>query len=155
MSETFIATSKAADAPNIAPNIYDLRFDGTSRTTMKTGKYVKDPINGDPKLRWEFTVLGDDGEPLYDQGDAISVDTITGVGFNIASKTVPAEVKMLKALLTAAEFQAFQAGNGTNEESLLGRVVQGEVYINDGGWPGVTNIIKARAKTGKPAVEEA
>jgi hypothetical protein len=144
MGTVFTATSKSAEAPDIEPGIYDLRFDGTTATTVKGGQYTKDTVNGDPKLEWHFTVLDEDGDVVYDKGDPVEVQALTGVRFNITAKTVPGEVKVLKAILNAGEFAEFMAGNGTEEETLLGRVVQGEIYIKESGWLGVTNIIPAR-----------
>jgi hypothetical protein len=150
---TYTATSKAADAPDISEfvGVRDFRFDGDEATISKGGKYQKNP-EGDPKLLWNFTALDDDGDPLYVEGDPIEVQVMTGVGFNIASKTVPAEVKMLKVLATKEEFQAFLDGKGIKGEKLVGRIVQGELFVKESGWPGVTNIIPARkAKAARPA----
>jgi hypothetical protein len=142
----FQATTIAAGAPNVETGIYDLRFDGFDRKTVKGGKFQKDPINGDPKIEWHFTLLDDDGAALYDGGDPVEVDVLTGVGFNVASKTMPAEVKILKALMSEDEFADFVEGKGVNAADLLGRTVQGEVYIKESGYPGVTNIIAARKR---------
>jgi len=150
MGNTFQATSKAAEAPDIEAGIYDLRFDGTTKTSLKTGQYVKDTVNGDPKLEWHFTVLDEDGEVIYDDGDPVEVQTLTGVRFNITSKVVPGEVKVLKAILTPAEFTSFMDGNGTEEDKLLGRVVQGEIFVKENGWLGLTNIIPARKSRKAP-----
>ena len=144
MGRSFTPSSKAADAPDIEAGMYDMRFDGTSIKRIKGGQYTKDPVNGDEKLEWAFTLLDEDGAVLYEDGDPIEVTKLTGIGFNVASKTVPHEIKVLKALLTPAEFAAFEQGEGTNEDDLVGRTVQGEIYINDKGWPGVGNVIAAR-----------
>ena len=146
MGETYTATSKAADAPDIEGGMYDARFDGTSRKRIKGGQYTKDTVNGDERLEWAFTLLDDEGAVLYDGGDPVEVTKLTGMGFNIVSKTVPAEVRILKALCTAEEFQAFLDGKGTKEADLLGRKVQVEIIIKDTGWPGVSNVIAARSK---------
>lgn len=148
---TFQATSKAAEAPNIEEGRYDLRFEGTQSKMVKTGKYVKDPVNGDPKLQWDFVPLDDDGSVIYDNGDPIELGILTGVGFNTASKTVPLEVKLLKALLTKEEFQTFLDGGGVKEEDIRGRIVSGEVFIKESGWPGVTDIVAKRTRRGAAA----
>ena len=146
MGTTFTATTKNAEAPDIEPGMYDMRFDGTEQKKVKGGQYTKDTVNGDPKLAWGFTLLDDDGDVMYDGGDQIELEKLTGMGFNIASKTVPAEVRLLKALCTTAEFAAFEAGQGTTEADLLGRIVQGEVFIKDNGWAGIGNVLPARVK---------
>ena len=159
MGTTFTPTTKAAEAPDIEAGIYDARFDGTEQKLIKGGQYTRDTVNGDPKLEWAFTLLDDDDDVMYDDGDPVEVTKLTGVGFNIAAKTVPQELRVLKALCTAAEYAAFEAGQGTKEEDLIGRIVQVEVFVKDNGWPGVGNVLPARKKrTGakaqvtKPAV---
>lgn len=144
MGTTFTATSKAAEAPNVEEGMYDARFDGTQSKRVKGGLYTKDTENGDLKLEWLFTLLDDEGNELYDEGDPIQLTKLTGTGFNIASKTVPQEVRVLKALLTSAEYAAFEAGQGTDEEELKGRKVQVEVFVKENGWPGIGNVIPAR-----------
>lgn len=144
MGTTFTATSKAAEAPNVEEGMYDARFDGVTSKRVKGGLYTKDTENGDLKLEWAFTLLDDEGNALYDDGDPIELTKLTGTGFNIASKTVPQEVRVLKALLTPAEYAAFENGEGVNEDSLVGRKVQVEVFVKENGWPGIGNVIAAR-----------
>lgn len=144
MGTTFTATSKAAEAPNVEEGMYDARFEGVTSKRIKGGMYTKDTENGDLKLEWEFTLLDDAGRELYDEGDPVKLSKLTGIGFNIASKTVPQEVRVLKALLTPAEFAAFEAGEGVNEEALKGRKCQVEVFVKENGWPGIGNVIPAR-----------
>lgn len=144
MGTTFTATSKAAEAPNVEEGMYDARFDGTESKRVKGGLYTKDTENGDLKLEWKFTLLDDEGNELYDDGDPIELTKLTGIGFNIASKTVPQEVRVLKALLTPAEFAKFEAGEGVDEEAMVGRTVQVEVFVKENGWPGIGNVIAAR-----------
>ena len=137
MGTTFTATSKAAEAPNVEEGMYDATFTGVESKRVKGGLYTKDTENGDLKLEWGFALLDDEGNELYDEGDPVVLSKLTGVGFNIASKTVPQEVRVLKALLTPAEFANFEAGNGLDEASL-------EVFVKENGWPGIGNVIAAR-----------
>lgn len=160
---TYQATSKAADAPDIESRVYDGSLVGVESKRIKGGRYTKDTVNGDLKLEWTFALLDDDGTPLREDrdghenfGKAIKVSKLTGTGFNIASKTTPSEVLMLKALLTDAEFAAFENGEGTPDDEadvekggLLGRVAQVEVFVKENGWPGIGNVIKARKRRGK------
>ena len=146
MGTTFTATSKAAEAPNVEEGMYDALFTGVSSKRVKGGLYTKDTENGDLKLEWGFQLLDDDGNELYDEGDPVELTKLTGTGFNIASKTVPQEVRVLKALLTPAEFASFEAGEGVDEESLKGRKCQVEVFVKENGWPGIGNVIAARGK---------
>lgn len=154
----FQASTKAADAPEIVAQMYDLIFAGVSSKKVKGGQYTKNKVDGDPKLEWAFKLLDDDGNVIREDredndnfGKPIIVSKLTGVNFNIAAKTEPGEVKMLKALLTPAEFAAFENGEGTpdsdtdaDEGGLLGRKAQGEVFINDNGWPQLGTIVAAR-----------
>ena len=145
MGRDFTAVTTAAEAPQVEPGLYDMRFDGTSDKVVTGGQWQKSE-DGDPKIEWAFTLLDDDGAALYDAGDPIVLSKLTGTSFNFASKTVPGGLKMLKALLTPAEYANFEAGNGCpNEDALIGRKVQGEVFIKESGWPAIGNIIAARA----------
>lgn len=143
----YTATSKAAEAPEVEDAMYDGILIRVESKTLKAGQYLKDAVNGDPKLEWYFNLLDDEGSIIYDKGEPVEVNKLTGVGFNIKSKTVPQEVRMLKALLTKAEFTAFEAGEGTPDDAeeapagLLGRKAQLEVFTKDSGWPAVGNVV--------------
>lgn len=143
---TYQATSKAADAPDIEPAGYDLVFVRSEAKRIKGGQYTKDTVNGDLKLELVFNVVSNDDENpglIYDGGDAVEVSKLVGTGFNVTSKTTPSEVLFLKAICTPAEFTAFTEGKGTPDdekeapEGLVNRVVQGEVFVKENGWPGV------------------
>ena len=141
MGRTFTATSKAADAPNIEAGMYDGRFDGVEVKFIKGGMYG----DGD-RFEWAFTLVDDEGAVLYDEGEPVEVTGLTSQSTNTASKTVPRAVRYLKALMTPAEYAKFEAGEGVDEDALLGRIAQVEVAINDNGWPTVANVIAARVK---------
>jgi hypothetical protein len=141
MGHTFAATTKSADAPNVDAGIYDGRFDGVSTKFVEGGQF------GDgERLVWAFTLLDDDGNVLYDDGDPIEVDGLTSMSTNVLSKTTPKAVRYLKSLMTAAEFAAFSEGKGVSADELVGRVVQVEVAIRDSGWPTVANVLPPRVK---------
>lgn len=135
----FNATSVAADAPNVEAGIYDAKFDGVAKKYVTGGQYG----DGD-RFEWAFTLLDDDGSVLYDEGDPIEVTGLTSTSTNIASKTTPRAVRYLKALMTPAEFAAFEAGEGPMASALVGRKVQVEVAIKDNGWPTIANVLPAR-----------
>lgn len=148
------ATSAAASAPSIEEAMYNGVLIRVEEKKVKGGQYTKDNVNGDPKLEWVFILRDSEGEYIvYDEdneekaGQNVEVSKLTGVGFNIASKTVPQEVRMLKALLTKPEYVAFEAGEGTPDdaedapEGLLGRGAQLEVFTKENGWPGVGNVV--------------
>lgn len=148
---TYQATQKAADAPDIEAAMYDLVFVKAEDKLIKGGMYTKNKEQGDPKLELTFNVVSNDEDDpglLFDKdGDAVELTKIVGVGFNTASKTTPSEVLFLKAILTKAEYQSFLDGEPTPAddvdapEGLVGRVVQGEVFVKDNGWPGIGAIV--------------
>lgn len=147
------AGTSSTEAPDLGEGgLMAGTFVGLKATVAKGGKYQKNP-EGDPKLLWLFTIDGEDGEPLREDRDEhpnfnqpIILEKMTGTGFNINATTVPAEIKVLKALATPAEFAAFEAGEGVDEEALKGRKAMLEVIVKDNGWPTVGNVIKKGAK---------
>lgn len=151
------ATESAAEAPIVEEGMFDMVLVSVADKKVKGGLYTKDPVNGDPKLEWAFAALDDEGQympyitkegPV--ENKVLEVSKLTGVGFNIKAKTVPQEIRVLKAILTKAEFAAFEGGEGTPDdavaapEGLLGRKVQGEVFVKENGWPGIGNIVAPR-----------
>jgi hypothetical protein len=158
------ASTTAGEAPVIEEAMYDGLLISVEEKRVKGGQYTKDLVNGDLKLEWSFLSLDEEGNfiPAIDKdGNALTtedgtpknviVSKLTGVGFNIASKTVPQEVRMLKALLTKDEYVAFENGEGTPDDAvrakdggLLGRKVQTEVFVKENGWPGVGNVVAPR-----------
>lgn len=153
------ATSTAASAPNIEEAMYNGILVRVEEKLVKGGLYTKNTKDGDPKLEWTFNLRDSDGDimvhaeedangdPNENAGKTIEVSKLTGTGFNIASKTTPQEVRMLKALCTKAEYTAFENGEGTPDdavqapEGLLGRGAQLEVFVKENGWPGVGNVV--------------
>lgn len=156
----FQATSKAAEAPDIEAAVYDGVLVKVESKRVKGGQYTKDPIKGDEKLEWTFELLDDDGARIREDrddnpnfGKPVEVSKLTGIGFNTKSKTTPAEILMLKALLTADEFTAFEAGEGSPDSDeqvedggMLGRKAQVEVFVKENGWPGIDKVIATRKR---------
>jgi hypothetical protein len=137
----FAGTSKAADAPDIEAGFYDARFDGIDKKFIKGGQFG----DGD-RFEWAMTLLDDEGEVLYFEGEPVELTGLTSLSMNVVSSTVPKAVKYLKALMTPQEFAAFEAGEGIEPKALLGRVVQAEVAIKDNGWPTIVNILPKRQR---------
>lgn len=142
------ASTIAGEAPNIDEGMYDSLLVGVEEKRVKGGQYTKDLVNGDLKLEWSFLILDEAGSPV---SPTVVVTKLTGTGFNIRSKTIPQEVRILRAILTKDEYAAFENGAGTpddavtaSEGGLLGRKVQTEVFIKENGWPGVGNIVAPR-----------
>ena len=158
------ASTSAAEAPVVEEAMYDGILIAVEEKRVNGGMYTKNKVDGDPKLEWSFIALDEEGEriPAIDKdGNPLTtedgepkdviVSKLTGVGFNIASKTVPQEIRMLKALLTKDEFTAFENGEGTPDDAvrakdggLLGRKGQLEVFVKENGWPGVGNVVAPR-----------
>lgn len=149
MTITFKATSRAADAPNVEPDVYDATFDSVRTKYMEGGQYG----DGD-RFEWSFALLDEDGAALYDDGDPLVVTGLTSLSTNTKSKTVPKAVRFLKAIMTADEYADFEAEKGVDAAALIGRRVQVEVAISDSGWPKVVNVLPARRKRSRVTTEE-
>lgn len=138
MSLTFTASAAEGNPPKLDEDIYDGRFDGVEPKTLEQSQF------GNPDVFiWHFTVL-EDGEPVYDDGEPITVDAITSRSTNTKSKTTPRAVRYLKALMTADEFAAFEKGESVGADDLLGRMVQLQITIKENGWPKVEDVLAAR-----------
>jgi len=137
---TFQATSKSAEAPDIEPGVYDARFDGVEAKVLEKSQFDSNVFV------WGFTLF-EDGKPLYDGGEPVEVDKITSQSTNTRAKTTPGAVKVLKAIMTAEEFAAFEREEPISAEDLIGRMVQVQVIIKDNGWPTVEEVMPARRKS--------
>lgn len=155
MGNPFTATSKAADAPEIDPGIYDARFDGVDVKFIKGGNFG----DGD-RFEWQFTLVDDDKAVIYDKGEPLELTGLTSMSLNIASKTTPRAVRYLKALMTKDEFAKFEAGaeDRPADTDLVGRIVQVEVALKESnGWPTIADVLPARKKPAarpKPAAAD-
>jgi hypothetical protein len=137
MGYVFTATT-ASGAPDIEAGLYDARFDGVTKKFITGGQYG----DGD-RLEWMFTLLSDDGQVLYEGGDPLQVPGLTSLNLNPQSdKSVG--VKWLRAICNPAQFAAFSAGEGLNEDAIVGATVQVEVRIKANGWPYVALVLPAR-----------
>lgn len=155
MPADFTPQTKAADAPDIEAGWYDLRFTGTEGKTIKGGKYQKNP-EGDPKLVWFFTALDDEGDDLYADGELVKLDKLTGVTFNPTAATESAQLAILRALMTNEERKLYDdEGIAPKEADLLGRVVQGKVFVREDGWPGIADVLAPRSKRSSKAKAKA
>lgn len=143
MGLTFQATATSANAPSVEPGEYDARFEGVEAKTLEKAQFDPDVFI------WRFTLLDDDGKALYEEGEPIEVEKVTSQNTNVKSKTTPGAVKVLKALLTADEFETFEEGELVlKDDELVGRKVVLDVFTKESGWPGVEEI---RRKATRPA----
>lgn len=164
MGTSFLASTKTAEAPDIEGGVYDGKLVRIEDKVLKGGQFQKNP-DGDPKLAWVFQLLDDAGEAIYasygEEEKIVEVDKLTGTGFNTAASNTPAEVLIMKALLTGAEYAEWEAGSAEfGRDELIGRKGQVEVVFNKNGYPVIDKVIaarKARASgraTARAAVEE-
>jgi hypothetical protein len=144
MGISFQPTASAA-APNIEGGVFDARFDGAELVDHPDwagpGKFGK--ADDGRRFHFNFTLMQGD-EPLYDEGEPVTLEKVTGTNLNPNSKTVPAAVKVLKGLLTTAEFAGFQAGQAPDSDGLVGRRCQLIVSIKENGWPNVDDVMGAK-----------
>jgi hypothetical protein len=134
---TFQASTSSAEAPDIEAGMYDARYDEVEAKTLEKSQF-------DPNVYiWGFTLF-EDGKVIYDKGEPVEVDKVTSQSTNVKSKTTPGAVKVLKALMTAEEFAAFERGETIEAEELVGRMVQVQVIIKENGWPTVEEVLPAR-----------
>lgn len=147
MGVTFNPTASAS-APNVEAGLVDAWFMGADLVAHPDwagpGKFGK-PDDGQ---RFHFGFLLSDpespAEPLYDDGEPVSLEKVTGTNLNPTSKTVPAGVQVLKGLLSPQEFAAFQAGQAPNSDALIGRPVQLVLSIKENGWPNIDSVMPGR-----------
>lgn len=149
------ATTGSGDAPDIADDVYSAEFTKLSLDYIEAfdtkgqpaGKYNK--VDDGQRLRFVFGLLDEKGKPLFaspDDDGPVVLDALTSVSMNTRSTTVPRAVKYLKAIMTKAEFAAFEAGEEIDEESLYGRKVQVEVEKNEKDWPQIVAVMPAPGK---------
>jgi hypothetical protein len=148
MGITFTATSKAADAPDVEPGIYDATLLEISQKFITGGQYG----DGD-RFEWAFTLLDDDGEVLYEREEPVVVEGLTSMSLNTTSKTRPKAIRYLRALMNDSEFAFFEDGAGFDAGNLEGRQVQVDVAIRDSGWPTVVNVLPARKKRSRKSAD--
>lgn len=153
MGVTFTSSGGGAGAPSIEDGIHDFRFDGVSAVVVEQWKKAEGnwgkPDDG-RRFSWDFTLLDEQGDVVYDDdADPIEINKKTSTSTNTKSKTVPAAVKILRALMTPAEYAAFDQGDTPDSDTLVGRTVQGLVSHNDNGWPQIDEFMPARKKAGK------
>lgn len=166
MGQFLAPTTKSEDAPLLSPGMYDAIFDGLDVAMVEGGDYGTGEVRTLPdgtkynRYRWAFTLLGSNGEPLYEErkdhpkfDEPITADALTSLSMNSASKTKPKTLRYLSAIMSPAEYNAFLDSTGLDADVLKGRKVQVEVIIRDNGWPSITNVLPARAERvgGRPS----
>lgn len=140
MGLKFAGSETSGTPPTFETGMFDARFEGVEAKVIEKSQF-------DPNVFiWQFTLLDDDGKVIYDEGEPLEVEKVTSQSVNVKSKTTPGAVKVLKALMTEAEFAAFERGEELDADELVGRTVQVQVIKKDSGWPGVEEVLPARRR---------
>lgn len=148
-----INKNEGGQTPTVDDGKYVARFDGM--TILEHPKFVKDSDKfGKPddgrRVHFGFTLLDEDGDEVYDDGDPVTVEAMTRVAFGERSNAYA----IFKPLLTEAELAQFDAGEDLDGESIEGRTIGIEVKNNDKGFSNVVAtfpLIVAKPKGKKPA----
>lgn len=150
--------------PDIDLGMYDALLVGVSTTYLEGGQYgegftVKDENdNTVNRFRWLWSLVDDEGAAIYElddegepvSGDPIEVDCITGLQFFAKAKNPSKQTRIMKALMTPAEFTAWADGEqAPTMADLLQRKVQVEIGENAKGYPTVVNVIAPKARRAK------
>lgn len=130
------ASSKSADAPQFEDGTYDADFEGLK--LVEHPDWAGDGLYGyDDGARVHF------GFTAYIEGDPLKCEYLTKPNFNVTSKTTPGAVKVIRALMTNSEFNAFKSSedNDTYEApDLDGRPCKVELEHSKSGWPKVVSV---------------
>jgi len=144
MGLTFTAGSTSGDAPELpsGPGMYDARFDGVA--LEKDVPSIYDKSGKSDTFKWAFTLFEDDEPIMLDPDTFFEIDGLTSTSTNTKSKTTPRAVGYLKALMTPAEFKAFENEEPVDAEALIGRMCQVLLSVKESGWPKLENVLPAR-----------
>jgi hypothetical protein len=134
--------------PNIDLGLNDAKLVGVSTIYLAGGQFGEGFVTENEKgekvnrFRWVFALTDENGATLYDEGDPVEVDCVTGLQFFAKAKSPSKQVRIMRALLTATEAPMWEAGEGAPPlTSLLGRPVQVEVGLNDKGYPTAVSVL--------------
>jgi len=150
--------------PDIEFAMYDATLVGVETTYLDGGQYglgfvTKDESGKDVnRFKWLFELKDDDGDPLYEldeegepvSGDPVVVDTVTGLQFFAKAKNPSKQTRIMQALLTKAEREAWEEGEGAPTlAELIGRPCQVQVTENAKGYPTAGSVLPPRVKRAK------
>jgi hypothetical protein len=132
--------------PNVELGMADAKLTGVSTTYLDGGQYgegytINDPVTGH-----------EEGDPV--SGDPITLDCVTGLQFFAKAKNPSKQTRIMQALLSKAEREAWEEGEGApTMAELLGRPCQVLIGENAKGYPTVSNVLppRARRSTGRKA----
>lgn len=140
-----IIQQAAANIPEVADGLTLARFDGMAIEAHPDWATPSDrfgkPDDGN-RIRFNFTILDDDGAVVYEDGEPVEVNVLTRVFFGPKSTTYA----LLKGILTPAELALVDAQQPVDSDSLVGRIVNIVISHNEKGYPGVDSVVPATAK---------
>lgn len=138
---------------SVKPGTYDAVLTGMDLTYMEGNGLYKDVVKELPdgtrvnRWRWNFQLLDDAGEPVYEDGDPAEVDVLSGIVFNVPQpgRQASKQARLLLALMTPEEGKAWTSGGkAPSRDSIIGRKVELDVDINEKGYPYVQEFRRAR-----------
>jgi len=152
------------DVPKVDLGMYDAELAAVTTTYLSGGQFGEGLVINDEfgnkanRFRWEFLLLDETGEPVYETdedgnvipGDPITVDCVTGLQFYPLAKNPSKQSRIMLALLTPDEAAVWKdGGKCVPLTALLGRKVQVQVDENSKGWPTAANVLPPRARRAK------
>lgn len=146
-----INKGQGVDAPDIDNGAYAARFDGMVveehpdwAQTAEANKFHK--ADSGRRIRFNFTLLDEDGDELYEDGDPVEVSALTREAFGEKSRAYA----LFGPILTASERTAFEAGEDLDSDAIEGRRVLVAIEKNKNGWPVVMSVMPAPVAKKKP-----
>lgn len=137
--------------PDIDLGLNDAKLVSVGTIYLAGGQYGEGFVTENEKgekvnrFRWVFALTDANGATLYDEGDPVEVDCVTGLQFFAKAKSPSKQVRIMRALLTPTELPYWESGEGAPPlTSLLGRPVQVEVGLNDKGYPTAVQVLAPR-----------
>jgi hypothetical protein len=146
-----IKNTPSASAPDIDPGLRPALLTGITQVAHpewagpnKFGNYD----NGD-RWHWEFTLLDDDGQPAYEDGDPVTITQINSATFN--TKSDKSKNALWVKAVAPDVFRSVDAGLAPTAEQLENLPCMILVEIKENGWPVVTNVLPPLKKSKRAA----
>lgn len=146
-----LKNTPSANAPDVEAGLVPALFDSMSLVEHPDwagpGKFGDDDGQ---RLHWNFTLVDENDQPLYDDGDAVTIEAVNSANLNTKSDKSK-NAAWLKAVSPAA-FAAVDGGVGFNADDMANAPCFLLLEIKENGWPKVVNVIPRKiAKKAKAA----
>lgn len=127
------------DAPTVEDGLVVLRFDDLVLKEHEdwAGTDQYGHADDGKRFHFQFTLLDAAHQVCYEEGDPIELEALTRTATGEKSNFA----KILKGILTPAEFLAWQANEPFDGEVIKGRAVNGVIAHSTKGWPNVAQVI--------------